>query len=291
MLMSGPPGSGKTLLAKALPSILPSMSLEESLEVTRIYSVSGQLSKESPFINIRPFRSPHHTISSVAMIGGGAWPRPGEISLSHRGVLFMDEFPEFPRSVLEALRQPLEDGWVSVSRASGTMRFPARCMLVAAQNPCPCGFYGDTERECICSAGHIASYHKKISGPLLDRIDLCVEVPRVSFAQLTSSNTEATSTVMRLTVEAARNMAEKRLVEAGVACNAELSSRQVRQYCEIDTSGKALMEVAVSKMHLSSRAFYRILKLARTIADLEGSNRIASGHIAEALQYRPKEVV
>ncbi|GCE16440.1 hypothetical protein KDK_02400 [Dictyobacter kobayashii] len=286
--MSGPPGSGKTLLARAVPSILPRMLIEEALDVTKIYSVSGMLSPDVPLIRQRPFRAPHHTISHAGLVGGGRIPRPGEISLAHRGVLFLDELPEFGQNVLEVLRQPLEDKIVTISRAQGSITYPASFMLVAAMNPCPCGFYGDPVRECTCSATSIARYQKRISGPLLDRIDIHVEVPRVDYEKLADKrNVEASSTV-QVRVQKARERQLQRLKGTNLTCNSEMGPAEVRDFCVVDSGGEKLLKAAMQQLHLSARAFHRVLKLARTIADLVDSDLIAANHVAEAIQYRPK---
>ena len=292
ILMSGPPGAGKTLLAKSMPSILPRMSVDEALEVTKIYSVAGLLPPDTPLMRNRPFRSPHHTISYAGLVGGGAWPRPGEISLSHRGVLFLDELPEFGQNLIEVLRQPLEGipREVSISRASGTVTYPANFMLVAAQNPCPCGYFGDPTHACSCSNAMITRYQKRISGPLMDRIDLHVDVPRVEYEKLTSRQRGEPSAQIQARVEHARQIQTERFKNHPLYANADMGPSEVRELCQLDDTGNRLMKSAMAQMNLSARAFHRILKVSRTIADLANSENIQPAHLAEALQYRPKQL-
>ncbi len=292
VLMIGPPGAGKTLLARALPGILPQLTLDEALDVTRVYSVADQLPAEVPLIRARPFRAPHHTISHAGLVGGGNIPHPGEISLAHHGVLFLDELPEFSTRVLEVLRQPIEDKVVTISRAQGTLTFPANFMLVAAMNPCPCGYYGDPVRACTCSMSAITRYQKRISGPLLDRIDIHIEVPRVEYDKLSSLERGESSASVQARVEQARARQRERFAGVeGVHANADMRPAHIRQFCALDAAGENLMRAAMSQMQLSARAYHRVLKLARTIADLAESPQIESLHLAEALQYRPKDLL
>jgi len=288
VLMTGPPGAGKTLLARSMPSILPRMTVEECLEVTKIYSVAGLLPPETPLIRHRPFRAPHHTISHAGLVGGGHWPRPGEISLAHRGVLFLDELPEFGMRVLEVLRQPLEDKVVTISRAQGTLSFPANFILVAAMNPCPCGYFGDPVKECTCSLAMVSRYQKRISGPLLDRIDIHIEVPRVDYDKLTDDRLGEPSARIRERVERAREVQRSRFAGTSLTCNADTGPAEVREYCRLDHAGRGLVRAAMRQLQMSARAFHRILKLARTIADLAGEPDIQTHHLAEAIQYRPR---
>lgn len=288
VLMSGSPGSGKTLMARALISILPPMSLDEAIEVTKIYSVSGQLPKDTPLIRQRPFCSPHHTTSLAGLVGGGAGRvRPGMISLAHRGVLFLDELPEFGPK-LEVLRQPLEDRVVTLSRASGSITYPSSFMLVAAQNPCMCGYFGDPERACTCSPAAVARYQKRISGPLLDRIDIHVEVPRVNYEKLSSERKSEPSTAIRARVCTAREQQRERFRNTHLLTNADMGAAEIHTHCPLDTASQSLMKAAVRQLNLSARGYHRVLKLARTIADLAGVPQISPAHLAEAIQYRPR---
>jgi magnesium chelatase family protein len=290
VLMSGPPGSGKTMLARALPTILPPMTIDEALQVTKIYSVRGLLPPETPLLRERPFRAPHHGTSSAGLIGGGSWPRPGEVSLAHRGVLFLDELPEFAASTLEMLRQPLEDRQVTLGRASGTLTFPASFTLVGAMNPCPCGYLGDPVRECRCTPQMIQRYQKRISGPLLDRIDIHVEVPRIEYEKLADRRAGEPSAAIRVRVEAARARQRARFAGSDLLTNADMGPRELQEHVALDEAGEGMMRAAVKQLHLSARAYHRVLKLARTVADLAGEERVAAPHVAEALQYRARQV-
>ena len=290
LVMQGPPGSGKTLLARSLPGILPRLTPDEALEVTRIYSVGGLLGRERGYVRTRPFRAPHHTVSYAGLVGGGHVPRPGEISLAHLGVLFLDELPEFSGQVLEVLRQPLEDKTVSISRAAGSLTFPANVMMVAAMNPCPCGYAGDPHRTCTCSAQQISRYLRRISGPLLDRIDIHLDVPRVPYEKLADRAPGEPSAAVRARVEAARTIQRERFAGTTMRTNADMGPGEVRRLCALDAAGEQLMRAAVRQMHLSARSHARVLKLSRTVADLAGAEQIAAAHLAEALQYRPREI-
>ncbi len=289
VLMEGPPGSGKTLLARAIVSILPKLSLDEALDVTRIYSICDMLPAKTPLIRLRPFRAPHHTISHAGLVGGGNIPHPGEISLAHRGVLFLDELPEFGQRILEVLRQPIEDKVVTISRAQGTLTFPANFMLIGAMNPCPCGYYGDALKPCTCAPSAITNYQKRISGPLLDRIDIQVHVPRVDYQKLSGARAGEPSAVIRQRVEASRQIQSERFKDTQLVSNADMSPAEIRQYCQLEGAAEQLMQTAMRQLRLTARGYHRVLKLSRTIADLTGSKDILSEHIAEALQYRARE--
>ena len=290
VLMTGPPGAGKTLLSRTIPTILPIMDREEVLEVSQLYSIAGSLNSDQPLIISRPFRAPHHTASTISLIGGGSFPKPGEISLAHRGVLYMDEFPEFPRLVLESLRQPLEDRIITISRAQGSITFPADFMLIASQNPCPCGYLTDNDRECICSQAQIVRYQQKISGPLLDRIDMIINIEKVKTEELIqpSEVLEESSEQIRKRVEQAREIQRQRFKDWNIKTNSSMNIKQIQEICILDKPSQQLLSQAVNKMNLSARAYNRILKISRTIADLSNSPAITITHIAEALQYREK---
>lgn len=288
ILFNGPPGSGKTLLAKTFISILPRLTVNEALDVTKIYSIAGLLGRKQELISLRPFRSPHHSASGVSLIGGGTIPKPGEISLAHRGVLFLDEFAEFPRAVLENLRQPLEDGVVTISRAKGSLTFPAHFMLVAAMNPCPCGYATDTEKNCTCSPIQISNYSRKISGPILDRIDMHIEVPRIHINKLECGSEGESSKDIRERINKARKIQEIRFENLSITTNAEMDMRDIKNYAKLDIKSMELLRNAAQKLDFSARAYHRIIKLARTITDLAGEENISKMHIAEAIQFRTK---
>ena len=287
LIMIGPPGAGKTMLAKRIPTILPPFTLHEALETTKIHSVVGKIDKETSLMTVRPFRSPHHTISDVALVGGGTYPQPGEISLAHNGVLFLDELPEFKRTVLEVMRQPLEDRKITISRAKFSVEYPASLMLVASMNPCPCGYYNHPTKECVCAPGMVPKYLNKISGPLLDRIDIHLEVVPVPFKKLSElSETENSFTIRERVIRTRQVQSERYKGMDGIFCNAQMSSRQIRDYVQLDQASNMLLKNAMEKLGLSARAYDRILRVSRTIADLEGSEKVDSHHISEAIQYR-----
>jgi magnesium chelatase family protein len=287
VLMIGPPGSGKSMLSKRIATIIPPLSLEEAIETTKIHSIAGLLDSERSFVSIRPFRSPHHTISDIGLLGGGAFPNPGEVSLAHNGVLFLDELPEFKRSALEVMRQPLEDGKVTISRAAGSLTFPSAFMLVAAMNPCPCGYFGDLKRECRCGPLQVQRYRQRISGPLLDRIDLHIEVPAVEYRDVSSDRVEENSTAIRGRIAAGRQRQQARFrADTKINCNARMMTRHLKQHCKLDADSNELIRIAMTELNLSARAYDRILKVSRTIADLAGVDSITPEHVSEAIQYR-----
>ena len=291
VLLIGSPGAGKSMLARRLPSILPDMTREESLQTTEIYSVAGMTDSRHPLVDTRPFRSPHHTASTASLSGGGTIPRPGEISLAHNGVLFLDELPEFDKSALESLRQPLEDGEITITRASGALSLPSRFMLVCAMNPCRCGWHGPPSRRCTCSAAQVESYLRRLSGPLLDRIDMHIEVPSVAYEAMRRKSAPETSAQVRARVNAAREIQKKRFAGTEVSCNAYMTPRMIGQYCQLDAAGEKLMQSAFDRLGLTGRSHDRILRMARTIADLAGSETIEAAHLAEAIQYRSSELL
>lgn len=289
LAMKGVPGAGKTMLARSLPGILPGLTEEEAIEVTKIYSITGNIPDGASIIKTRPFRAPHHTTSRIGLIGGGAKPMPGEISLAHRGVLFLDEFPEFPRAVLESLRQPIEDGIVTISRAAGTITYPAKFVLIAASNPCPCGNWGDPLKKCRCLPGQIMQYKKRISGPIIDRIDLHIDLPPVKIEKLTQDSEVESSKVVQKRVQKARDMQTARYKKSKLVCNSDLSAKDIKELVPLSNECINILQQAISTMHLSARTYYRVIKVARTIADLSQDKKVEMQHIAEALQYRPKE--
>ena len=291
VLLVGSPGAGKSMLARRIPSILPDMTRAEALQTTEIYSVAGMTDPAHPLVDVRPFRSPHHTASTVSLAGGGGVPRPGEISLAHNGVLFLDELPEFDKSTLEALRQPLEDGFVTITRAAGTLTLPSRFMLVCAMNPCRCGWYGHPSGRCTCSESQVESYMRRISGPLLDRIDMHIEVPSVEYEAMRRREKPETSAQVRQRVNAARDIQKRRLAGTAVSCNAYMTPAMIGEYCLLDQAGERLMKGAFDRLGLTGRSHDRILRMARTIADLDGSERIEAAHLAEAIQYRSSNLL
>ncbi len=287
LLMIGPPGSGKSMLSKRIATIIPPMSLEEAIESTKIHSIAGMLNGDQAFVSTRPFRSPHHTISDVGLLGGSATPTPGEVSLAHHGVLFLDELPEFKRSTLEVMRQPLEDGKVTISRAAGSLTFPSEFMLVAAMNPCPCGYFGDLKRECRCSPVQVQRYRQRISGPLLDRIDLHIEVPAVEYRDISSTRAEESSAAIRERIVIARERQQARFrSDAKTNCNARMTARHIKEHCALGEESQELIRIAMTELNLSARAYDRILKVSRTVADLAGADEITPEHVSEAIQYR-----
>jgi magnesium chelatase family protein len=287
VLMIGPPGSGKSMLAKRIPTIIPPLTLDEAIETTKIHSIAGLLDVKQSFVATRPFRAPHHTISDIGLLGGGTFPNPGEVSLAHNGVLFLDELPEFKRSALEVMRQPLEDGKVTVSRAAGSVTFPSEFMLVAAMNPCPCGYFGDLKRECRCGPVQVQRYRQRISGPLLDRIDLHIEVPAVEYRDVASERAEEKSAAIRDRIANARGCQQERFRnDEKISCNTRMATRQLRQHCILSHDSQELIRVAMNELNLSARAYDRILKVSRTIADLDGNGNIEPDHVSEAIQYR-----